>query len=141
MMIHIKSTDYLTDEERMIRTAVFVDEQKFQNEFDDIDNNSVHLVLFCDNKPAACCRYYKGDEAGECCLGRLAVLKEYRGRHFGNILVRKAECLLKSSGAKKLSLSAQVRVSGFYKKLGFVPVGEVYFDEYCEHIHMEKQII
>ena len=43
-------------------------------------------------------------------------------------------------GADIISLSAQVRASGFYEKLGYKKHGEIYFDEYCEHIVMKKDI-
>ncbi len=43
-------------------------------------------------------------------------------------------------GKRGLEVSAQVRVKEFYKKLGYKEVGEIYFDEYCEHITMEKEL-
>ena len=137
-MIEIKSFDFLTDDERMIRTKVFIEEQGFKLEFDEIDSKAVHLVLYYDGCPAACVRYFKGENEGEYVLGRLAVLKPYRGRHLGELLVQETEKRIRKLGASRLSLSAQVRASGFYKKLGFKQSGEIYFDEYCEHIHMEK---
>lgn len=43
-----------------IRQKVFVDEQGFQNEFDDIDLIAVHFVLFDDlDVPIATCRVFK----------------------------------------------------------------------------------
>ena len=33
---------------------------------------------------------------------------------------------------------SQVRAKNFYEKIGYVEYGEVYFDEYCEHIKMKK---
>ena len=43
-----------------IRKTVFVDEQGFQNEFDDIDFIAVHFVLFDDlDMPIATCRVFK----------------------------------------------------------------------------------
>ena len=49
-----------------------------------------------------------------------------------------AEEEIKNEGGEEIEVSAQVRVSDFYKKLGYNEVGNVYFDEYCEHIKMVK---
>ena len=46
----------------------------------------------------------------------------------------------KKLNAKTLELSAQCRVQGFYEKCGFTPIGDIYMDEHCPHIHMEKKI-
>lgn len=136
--MEIKSFDSLTDDERMLRTAVFVEEQKFNEEFDNIDNDCHHLVLYISSKPVACVRYFKESNTQKYHLGRLCVLKEYRGHHLGKVLVREVEKCVKSLGGTVIILSAQVRASGFYEKLGYIKLGDIYYDEYCEHIRMEK---
>lgn len=133
-------TDYLTDDARKIREEVFIKEQKFKNEFGDIDANAKHMVVYDEGEPIACCRFFKGESDGEYIIGRLAVLLEYRGMHSGSFMLDKAEEHIKKLGARKLSLSAQLRVEEFYKKHGYHRLGEIYFDEYCEHIHMEKDL-
>lgn len=137
-MIEIKSYDCLTDDERMLRTTVFVEEQKFKEEFDIIDNTCHHLVLYIDSEPIACVRFFTESNPQEYHLGRLCVLKEYRGQRLGELLVREVEKRVKSLGGAVVALSAQVRASGFYEKLGYTKKSEIYFDEYCEHIYMEK---
>lgn len=139
-MVEIKSLDYISDDERILRTAVFVEEQKFKEEFDAIDNVSHHLVLYLDGKPVACVRYFYDSDDKKYHLGRLCVLKEYRGRHLGELLVSEVEKYVKELGGTTIALSAQVRASGFYEKLGYTKMGEIYYDEYCEHIHMEKSL-
>lgn len=137
-MIKVVTTDYVSDAARMIREAVFINEQKFTIEFDDIDAKAICMVLYEDETPMACCRYFKGNEEGEYVVGRLAVRQEYRGQHLGERMLQEVEQAVRNVGGKKLSLSAQVRVQGFYEKQGFVKYGDLYYDEYCEHIHMEK---
>ena len=51
-----------------------------------------------------------------------------------------AETEIKKECGKSIELSAQVRVKDFYQKLGYCPVGDVYLDEYCEHITMRKEL-
>ena len=50
------------------------------------------------------------------------------------------ENYIKKDGGQTIEVSAQVRVSEFYKKLGYNQVGDIYFDEYCEHIRMVKKL-
>lgn len=137
-MIDFKVTNNLTEEEKMIRETVFIDEQKFKIEFDDTDDIATHIVMYLDNQPVGCCRLYK--QENEYHIGRIAVLKPYRGNGYGEKILLKAERVTKEKGAECIKLSAQVRASGFYEKLGYKKYGEIYFDEYCEHIAMKKDI-
>lgn len=51
-----------------------------------------------------------------------------------------AENEIAQAGGQKIEVSAQVRVSEFYEKLGYKKIGDIYFDEYCEHIRMVKEL-
>ncbi len=139
-MYHTKIYRALPNEAAFIRTEVFMKEQGFENEFDDIDPIATHLVLFDGASPVGCCRYFPDPNAkeGEYLLGRVAVLPSHRGLHLGAKMLLDAEADLINRGVKKLSLSAQLRVKDFYQKQGYTPMGEIYMDEHCEHIHMEK---
>lgn len=137
-MIDFKVTNTLSEDEKMIRETVFIEEQKFKIEFDDTDDIATHIVMYIDNNPVGCCRLYK--QENEYHIGRIAVLKPYRGKGYGEKILLEAEKVAKKMGADSISLSAQVRASGFYEKLGYKKHGEIYFDEYCEHIAMKKDI-
>lgn len=137
-MIDFKVTNTLSEDEKMIRETVFIEEQKFKIEFDDTDDIATHIVMYLDNNPVGCCRLYK--QENEYHIGRIAVLKPYRGKGYGEKILLEAEKVAKKMGADSISLSAQVRASGFYEKLGYKKHGEIYFDEYCEHIAMKKDI-
>ncbi len=128
----------LNDDIIKIRTAVFIDEQGFKNEFDEIDQNCSHIVLYDNDNPIATCRYFYEDNSYH--IGRVAILKVYRGKHLGNKIMQIAENEIIKEGGKAIEVSAQVRVSDFYKKLGFNQVGEIYLDEFCEHIRMIKRV-
>jgi len=118
------------------RTSVFVDEQGFKDEFDEIDKTCFHIVLYDNEKPVATCRYFKEGESFH--IGRVAIIKEYRGKHLGSKIMQIAEKEITLLNAKQIEVSAQVRVKDFYKKLGYKEVGEIYLDEFCEHIRMVK---
>jgi len=124
-----------------IRKEVFTEEQGFIDEFDDKDEIAVHLVLFDENDiPVATCRIFADGEKGVFVLGRLAVLKKYRGKKLGSILIEEAEKYVKEKGGKVIVLHAQQRVIDFYKKAGFNEFGGVEYDEGCPHIWMRKYI-
>ena len=105
----------LPEEARKIREEVFVREQGFQEEFDEIDGYAVHLVLFCDGTPAAVCRFYTQKEEGGYVFGRLAVRKAYRGRSLGALLLAEAEREIKKREAEPCAFMPRGRHSPFMK--------------------------
>lgn len=129
----------LPNEARLIRTEVFVEEQGFQNEFDISDILCSHLVIFSDGRPAAAGRIFP-PENGICVIGRIAVRRDFRGKDLGAKTVELLEEKARELGAEKTALSAQCRVTGFYRRLGYRASGEIYNDEFCPHIHMEKRL-
>ena len=96
-----------------IRKVVFMDEQGFQNEFDEIDHQAKHIVLFDDVMPIATCRYFHGESEGEYIIGRIAVISSYRGRHIGEYLLKEAEKKIKKDGGTLILLHAQNRARVF----------------------------
>lgn len=138
--MEIKAYDKLPKEAKDIRREVFVDEQGFKNEFDDIDNTAIHLVCYDKEKPIGTARIFYDEELKGYHFGRIAVIKSYRGKGIGRELLNFAEKIVKEKGGSSLSLSAQERVSGFYFKQGYEKQGEPYLDEYCPHIFMTKNL-
>lgn len=139
-MNKIEFFNYLPDDGKEIRFKVFVAEQGFQNELDDTDNTAIHLVLYVDGTAAGAGRMFTEDGGESYHLGRIAVLKEYRGLHLGALIVAAMCKKAKELGAERCELSAQCRAKEFYKKQGFEEQGDVYLDEYCPHIYMVKKI-
>ncbi len=123
---------------KAIREEVFIKEQNFHNEFDDLDYSSLHLEIYEDDQPIGCARMYVKDDIYY--FGRIAVLKEYRGLGYGSMIISILEREAYKRGVKKVSLSAQARASAFYEKMGYLKEGNEYFDEYCPHIKMVKEL-
>ena len=137
--MNIKIFETLSDDVKEIRQAVFVIEQGFQNEFDEIDEISTHIVMYNqENEPIATCRVFIGEDEDTYILGRLAVKKQYRGQNIGSKMVDEAEKVVKSKGGNRLCLHAQCRVKNFYEKSGFVAYGQVDADE-AEVEEFDKQ--
>lgn len=122
-----------------IREKVFVEEQGFYNEFDELDNKALHLEVYEDDKAIACGRLYQKEDTIYA-IGRVGVLKEYRGQHYGALVIDLLEQKCKQLGASRIEASAQVYAAGFYEKKGFKRIGEEYLDETCPHITVYKDI-
>lgn len=124
---------------KAVRHSVFVEEQGFSDEFDDIDSFAHHLVLYCGDAPMATGRvFHKTDK--QCAIGRVAVLRPYRGEGFGRIIMENLENQARVLGAESVYLSAQLQAQGFYESMGYVAQGEIYMDQHCPHIAMEKSL-
>lgn len=129
------------DHAKEIREAVFIKEQGFQHDFDQTDDTAIHIVMFDENEiPAATCRVFWDEEMSSYVLGRLAVIKKYRGKNIGTAMVKEAEECVKKRGGISMVLHAQCRVADFYKKLGFTEFGGIEYDEGCPHVWMKKNI-
>ena len=123
---------------RDIRQKVFVEEQGFVNEFDDIDESAYHVCVFDGVQAVATGRLFE-DKAGWH-IGRVAVLSEYRGQMLGKKVMLSLEQKAREIGIKEISLSAQVRAKGFYEKLGYKSLDDLHYDEYCPHVTMKLRI-
>lgn len=131
----------VTDDTRYIRETVFVIEQGFSEEFDEIDKKSIHFLVKVNNKRAATARIFKSDNSDtKWTVGRFAILKEYRGTGLGSFLMKKVEEKIKEQGGNVAELSAQKQAEKFYLSLGYTPMGDIYYDQHAPHIHMEKEL-
>lgn len=139
-MNKIEFFNYLPDDAKDIRIKVFVDEQGFENELDDIDNTAIHILIYLNGAAAGTARMFTEDNGKSYHIGRVAILPQFRKNHLGAEIVTAICDKAKALGAEKCELSAQCRVKDFYKSLGFEESGEEYLDEYCPHIHMEKTL-
>lgn len=139
-MLQFRKYDTLPPEAVQIRQEVFVEEQGFEGEFDEIDSLACHILLFNDQTPVGVCRFYADPDRDAYILGRVAVRKDFRGRSLGMMLVREAERQVRSLHGRKLLLAAQVRAKEFYEKQGYAAEGEEFLDEFCPHIWMSKSL-
>ncbi len=119
-----------------IRQRVFVNEQGFENEFDEIDEKAWHIVVFLGEIPVATARLYQQNEDFH--IGRVAVLKKHRGKKLGETAVLMLEKKAKELGISQISLSAQVTAKGFYEKMGYKSLEDLHYDEFCPHVTMTK---
>ncbi len=124
-----------------IRRKVFVEEQGVSEteEFDDYDDLAVHVLVYDNSKkPVATGRVYHDGKNYR--IGRIAVLKEERGKYYGDFVVRLLANRALSAGAKEVIVNAQVKAVRFYEKIGFISYGEVFKEAGIEHIAMGIKI-
>lgn len=133
-----KIFDKIPDEAIQIREQVFIQEQGFCNEFDEIDSIASHIVLFDNEIPVATARFLIEDDSYV--IGRIAVIKDYRGKHIGAEVLYYVEKNVEVFGGKCLKLHAQFDKKQFYEKQGYIAYGGIDLDEDCPHIWMSKII-
>lgn len=123
---------------RKMREEIFVVEQGFLEEFDEIDELAEHFVLYEGRNPVAIGRVYV--ENKELHIGRIAVAKKYRGRGIGTVMMKILERYASEMGWRTFILSAQTRAVHFYHTLGYEECGGEHYEEFCPHVMMKKNV-
>ncbi|WP_329738548.1 GNAT family N-acetyltransferase [Collinsella sp. CM84Y_54] len=163
MDIQIKAGCF--EDAALVRRAVFVDEQGYEIEFDQIDEASdcIHVTLYVDGQLTGCSRVFpeeleraadaeapvspacdldEGVAAGETyIMGRVAVLSTMRRRGLASKIVEASEAAARDAGAKLIKLHAQEYVLPLYVKAGYTQIAPVdYEDEGQPHAWMAKRM-
>ncbi len=123
---------------RLIRFAVFVVEQHVPEE------------LEWDGIDAACEHAIAEDEAGSPIgvgrllpdghIGRMAVLREWRGCGVGGAILERLVALARERGHAVARLNAQTHAMPFYRSHGFIPVGDEFDEAGIPHRAMERSL-
>ena len=113
-----------------IRTVVFVGEQGVppELEMDERDAACVHAIAFLDGRAVG-----TGRLLPDAHIGRMAVLKEWRNRGIGGLMLQKLIERAKARGDREVALSAQVHAVPFYRAHGFVEEGCEYLEAGIRH--------
>ena len=137
MNIESKICDYKNNEEDIckIRFEVFVDEQNVPEELeiDGLDDQAKHVLAYIDDQPIGTGRILSDGH-----IGRVAVLKKYRGLGIGKSIMKELIDWAQKNNLEKLWLSSQWHAHSFYLDLGFVCEGEIYEEAGIDHIKMYR---
>lgn len=131
--------------ERFVRETVFICEQQcpVEIEFDEYDSVAFHYILTDENGAViGCCRILTNEIGVK--IGRIAILKEYRGNNYGYEIVsnaiNEAKKVCEEAGKPfpetKIYVDAQVYANGFYRKLGFLETGDEFIEANIPHNRM-----
>ena len=138
--MRVKLVDWVDAEPliRPVRETVFIHEQAVPEEleWDGLDPQCAHVLAWND----------QGDAIGTArmqpngTIGRMAVLKDWRGRGAGRALLEALlDCAVRQ-GLTRVTLSAQTHAIGFYERAGFHVVGELFIDAGIPHRKMVKEL-
>jgi predicted GNAT family N-acyltransferase len=124
-----------------LRRKVFIDEQGVSeaDERDDYDASAIHLLARDGDLPVGTARIVLNGPVGK--IGRVCVLKPYRGTGLGAGLIRFALAYLEANpDLHTARLGAQTHALGFYQRLGFTVIGDEYQDAGIPHYDMERAV-
>ncbi|MEX6503732.1 GNAT family N-acetyltransferase [Pseudomonas zhanjiangensis] len=135
--IHVRLADWHKDnaELRRIRETVFIAEQAVppELEWDAEDAEAVHFLAYEGDYPIGTARLLSDGH-----IGRVSVLKDWRGLKVGDALIRAVIAEAEKRGLRQQMLSAQVHASPFYERLGFAIVSGEYLDAGIPHVDMVR---
>jgi len=136
--IHILSWPQASREAAAIRTEVFVVEQGVAQdiELDEWDERCEHAIAY-DASGAA---VGTGRLLPDGHVGRMAVLREARGKGVGGDIMRALLERAREHGMRRIELSAQVHAVGFYERYGFAAYGEEYVEAGIAHVRMMREL-
>jgi len=123
---------------RRVREIVFVQEQQVPQdlEWDGEDEMAHHFLAVNEaGQPIGCARLLSSGQ-----IGRMAVLVEFRGTGIGARLLEAAVEQAKQMGLRKAHLHAQTHAEPFYRKGGFLPVGDTFMEADIPHQSMELEL-
>lgn len=116
---------------RTVREAVFMGEQgvSAELEWDGLDEVSHHVLALSNAGRAIGC----GRILPSAHVGRIAVVKEWRGKKVGTALLEGLLAYASSRHYPEVELDAQVQALPFYRRFGFVEEGEIFMDANIPH--------
>jgi predicted GNAT family N-acyltransferase len=136
----VRDANWLTDGPalRAIRETVFIHEQHVpvELEWDELDADCLHiLALDSAGNPIGTARLLPDGH-----IGRMAVLREWRGQGVGSALLQRLLEEAKKWPLRQVIVNAQTYAAGFYTRLGFRTAGEEFIDAGIPHVRMVLQL-
>ena len=137
LLIELLSWEKARTHAAPIRFTVFVEEQGVPREIelDEHDAQCVHAVVFDGEHAVGTGRLLPDGR-----IGRMAVLKEFRSRGVGALLLKALVQRAKERGDTEVVLSAQVKAVPFYRAHGFIAEGDIYMEAGIPHQDMRRRL-
>ncbi len=124
---------------RRIREIVFVEEQGIAREleWDEHDSRCDHALAYAADGNAV----GTGRLLPDGHIGRMAVLKAWRGKGVGGLLLQALIDQARKRGHASVRLNAQVDVIGFYRRYGFEASGPEFKEAGIRHVAMRRDLV
>ena len=122
---------------KALREEVFVREQAVpaEIELDEFDEPSHHVIALIDGIAVGTGRLLPDGH-----IGRMAVLRPWRGRGAGSAMLNSLLDLARGLGMRRVLLNAQVQALAFYARHGFAVEGEEFLDAGIIHRRMWREL-
>ena len=123
---------------RRIRTEVFIIEQKVPValEWDSVDADCRHAIAEdLAGNPIGCGRLLPDGY-----IGRVAVLRPWRGRGVGSAILSRLTDVARYAGFARVALKAQTHALAFYERHGFAATGAEFEEAGIPHRVMERML-
>lgn len=136
--VQVQSWVQAKPQARAVREKVFIVEQQVPREleWDDWDEPSDHALAF-DTASSA---IGTGRLLPDGHIGRMAVLKDWRGKGVGAALLTALMKLAREKGMAELRLNAQTHAAAFYARFGFAQRGPEFMEAGIPHVEMTLRI-
>ena len=136
----VRIANWQTDKQALsdIRRKVFIEEQNVPEEleWDEFDETAHHILAVDNNNIPIGTGRIKPD--GQ--IGRMAVLKDWRNKGVGNMILKALLNQAIESNYKKLYLHAQITAIPFYEQSGFIINSDEFMDAGIPHRTMSKDL-
>lgn len=124
---------------RPVREKVFIEEQKvpLELEWDEWDERCDHVVAYDAQGHAIGTARLAPDGK----LGRMAVLRDWRGRGVGGALLDALLGRARERSLARVTLHAQTHAAGFYRRFGFSERGGEFLEAGIPHLEMSLELL
>ena len=122
-----------------LRSEIFVVEQDcVYQDLDYLDQHCLHVLGHIDDKLVAYTRIAPKGQSYEdyTSIGRVLVQKKYRGKNYGEEIMRHSNKVAIAEFNHPIKISAQVYAIPFYERLGYKSIGQEYLEDDIHHIGM-----
>jgi predicted GNAT family N-acyltransferase len=103
------------------------------------EKDEILIGAFEDDKMLACCMLVRGSDRSMR-LRQMAVINNLQGKGVGRAIMQFAENVARDLGSRKMTMHARVSAVGFYEKLGYQTVGDLFEEVTIPHVIMEKDL-
>ncbi|MBM7622047.1 putative GNAT family N-acyltransferase [Bacillus tianshenii] len=141
MHVQLVENEQQLEDAYSVRKTVFVEEQlvPIEEEIDEFEAEAAHFVLYENDQAIGAGRFRVIDGFGK--VERICVLPTHRiAKGSGRKIMNFIEGYALSKGITSLKLNAQTHAEGFYSKLGYQTVSDIFLDAGIPHVTMIKKI-
>jgi predicted GNAT family N-acyltransferase len=123
---------------KAVREQVFIVEQQVpvEDEWDEFDERSRHvLARDAQGNPVG-----TGRLTSDAMLGRMAVLRDWRGKQVGAVMLDTLIEQARALAHPAIELHAQIPAVPFYEQFGFAKYGDEFVECAIKHFHMRLEL-